>query len=103
MYSDLATFSLLFGGTYSPTDWLRVNAMLDGHSWVRQEIRFTSVTTPLAGGLSFGAEAGTQIFGALTVRGSYENSAGVSAQVNDGTETADLGISGQLAIGIRER
>lgn len=112
LYTDPAAFSLLLGGTYAPVDWLRVNALLDGHSWIRENGRFieTDTITPLGGGFSLGLEAGAQIFGAFSVRGNYEGYHGddnvlSGAPIRDPrlSEDARFGIAGQLAIGIRER
>ena len=111
LYTDQATFSLLFGGTYSPLAWMRINALLDGHTWIREDGRFRQPRgeSLMGAGFSLGLEAGAQIFGAFSVRGSYETSLDRESLGSNSFDNDDLvedtrfGIAGQLAIGVRER
>lgn len=79
---------LLAGGTASWTDWLRFGAVLDAHV-----LRLSTGDADLRGGLSAHVEAGTRVYGALSLR--------LSPWEDDTTGFRDGLFSAQLAIGLR--
>lgn len=80
---------LLAGGTVSGgRDWLRFGAVLDAHV-----VRLPSGDADLRGGLSAHVEAGTSVYGALSLR--------LSPWEDDTTGFVDGLFSAQLAIGLR--
>lgn len=81
---------LLAGGTRDLTPWLRLGAVLDAHI-----VRLVSGDADLRGGLSAHFEAGTRLYGALSLR--------LSPWEDDGSGFNDGVFSGQLAIGLRSQ
>ena len=79
---------LLTGGTANWTDWLRFGAVLDAHV-----LRLSTGDADLRGGLSAHVEAGTRVYGALSLR--------LSPWEDDTTGFRDGLFSAQLAIGLR--
>lgn len=76
---------LLAGGSVDPLSWMRVYALIDAHLVFRD-----GGQKSFLGGLGAGIEAGTWIFGGLSLRAS------------PWTETGLLPFQASLAIGIRE-
>jgi len=79
---------LLAGGTVSPLDWLRFGATIDAHV-----LHFDAGDALFRGGLSLHAEAGTFVYGAVSLR--------LSPWEDDGSRFRDGPFTGQLAVGLR--
>jgi hypothetical protein len=81
---------LLFGGTFDPLEWLRVGAALDAHL-----LHFDGQPAAARAGLSLLAEAGTTVYGAVSVR--------LTPWEDDGSRFKEGFFSAQLALGLRAR
>jgi hypothetical protein len=79
---------VLAGATVSALSWLRFGAMLDAHV-----VHFETRSTVARAGLSLQAEAGTFVYGALSLR--------ISPWDDDAGALVERWYSGQLALGLR--
>ena len=79
---------LLVGGTVNALEWLRFGATIDAHL-----LHFDASDALVRGGLSLHAEAGTFVYGAVSLR--------LSPWDDDGSRFRDGPFTGQLAVGLR--